>query len=71
MLRLVITFLKYIQAMSMCSLSAPDFPSMCCAACVSGCGILSYNNVIMIKDNLGLLVERMVCHEYRSGGIGV
>lgn len=71
MLRLVITFLKYIQAMSMCSLSAPDFPSKCCAACVSGCEILSYNNVIMIKDNLGLLVERMVCHEYRSGGIGV
>lgn len=61
--------LKYIQTMSMCSLPAPDFPSKCSVACAPGCGILNYNN--MIKDNLGLLVERMICHEYKSGGVGL
>lgn len=35
-------------------LSSPDFPSRCCVACASGCGILNYNTMIMIKDNLGL-----------------
>lgn len=61
--------LKYIQNIFMCSLSAPDFPSKCCDACAPGCGILNYNN--MIKDNLGSLVKRMICHEYRSGGVGL
>lgn len=57
---------NYIHAMSMCSLSAPDVPSKCCVACAAGCGILNYNNMIMINDNLGLLVERMICHESKK-----